>query len=75
MNTAPDDQLKAMGFIQSTSDPCVYKNSGGETFLIGVYVDDTILAGKNDKKIGEVKKALGAKFNIKDMCKLHYFLG
>ena len=43
-------------------------------FLIGVYVDDIILAGKNDKKINEVKRALGAKFNIKDMEKLHYFL-
>ena len=74
-NTTLDDQLKDMGFIQSTSDPCVYKNSGGETFLIGVYVDDIILAGKNDKIIDEVKKALGAKFNIKDMGKLHYFLG
>ena len=74
-NITLDDQLKDMGFIQSTSDPCVYKNSGGETFLIGVYVDDIILAGKNDKIIDEVKKALGAKFNIKDMGKLHYFLG
>ena len=44
-------------------------------FLIGVYVDDIILAGKTDKKINEVKRALGAKFNIKDMGKLHYFLG
>ena len=40
-----------MGFIQSNSDPCIYKNSGVETFLIGVYVDDIILAGKNDKII------------------------
>ena len=44
-------------------------------FLIGVYVDDIILAGKNDKKINELKRALGAKFNIEDMGKLHYFLG
>ena len=44
-------------------------------FLIGVYVDDIILAGKSDNKINEVKRALGAKFNIKDMGKLHYFLG
>ena len=74
-NTTFDDQLKDMGFIQPTSDPCVYKNSGRENFLIGVYVDDIILVGKSDRKIDEVKKALGAKFNIKDMGKLHYFLG
>ena len=74
-NAALDKQLKDMGFVQSASDPCVYKDSGGEMFLIGVYVDDIILAGKTDKKINEVKRALGAKFNIKDMGKLHYFLG
>ena len=44
-------------------------------FLIGVYVDDIILAGKSDKRIKEVKRALDAKFDIKDMGKLHYFLG
>jgi len=61
-----------MGFVQSTSDPCVYKNTGGEMFLIGVYVNDIILAGKSDKRIKEVKRALSAKFDIKDMGKLHY---
>lgn len=74
-NAVLDDQLRDMGFVQSASDPCVYKDSGGEMFLIGVYVDDIILAGENDKKINDVKRALGAKFNIKDMGKLHYFLG
>ena len=75
-NTVLDqDQLKNMGFVQSASDPCVYKDSGGEMFLIGVYVDDIILAGKSDKRIKEVKMALAAKFDIKDMGRLHYFLG
>ena len=57
-NTVLDDQLKDMGFVQSASDPCVYKDSGGEMFLIGVYVDDIILAGKSDKSIKEVKRLL-----------------
>ena len=74
-NTVLDDQLKNMGFVQSASDPCVYKDSGGEMFLVGVYVDDIILAGKSDKRIKEVKRALAAKFDIKDMGRLHYFLG
>ena len=72
-NTILDDQLKDMGFVQSASDPCVYKDSG-EMFLIGVYVDDIILAGKSDKRIKEVKRALDTKFDINDMGKLHYFL-
>ena len=39
------------------------------------YVDDIILAGRNDFRIKEVKDALSRKFDIKDMGKLHYFLG
>ena len=45
----------------------MYKNgSGGDIFLIGVYVDVIVLAGKTDREIGEVKTALSASFDIKD---------
>ena len=64
-----------MGFMQSVSDPCLYTDGGGDMFFIGVYVDDIILAGRSDKKISEVKDGLALKFDIKDMGKLHYFLG
>ena len=74
-NAALDNQLKKMGFVQSASDPCIYVDAGGEVFYIGIYVDDIILAGKSDKKIKEVKETLEKKFDIKDMGKLHYFLG
>ena len=74
-NTALDSHLKDIGFVQSVSDPCVYTDKEGDMFFIGVYVDDIILAGRSDKKIREVKDALARKFNIKDMGKLHYFLG
>ena len=67
-NTALDE----MGFVQSTSDPCLYINAGGDVFFIGVYVDDIILAGPNLERI---KETLSQKFYIKDMGKLHYFLG
>ena len=74
-NIALDSQLKDMGFVQSVSDPCLYTDAGGDAFFIGVYVDDIILAGCSDKKIKEVKDVLAHKFDIKDMGKLHYFLG
>ena len=76
-NTTLDTQLKKMGFVQATSDPCIYMlcDTGGEMFLLGVYVDDIILAGKGKKKIEEVKEALAKQFDIKDMERLHYFLG
>ena len=44
-NVALDAQLKNMGFVQSENDPCIYyRNTGGEMFYAGVYVDDIILA-------------------------------
>ena len=65
-----------MGFVQSTSDPCVYKkDSGGDIFIIGVYVDDIVLAGKTNRENGEVKTALSASFDIKDFGKLYHILG
>lgn len=74
-NSTLHNQLKSMGFLQTTSDPCIYRDSGGEPFFIGVYVDDIILAGDSQAKMKEVKEALAQKFDIKDMGKLHYFLG
>ena len=68
-----DCQLKAMCFAQMTSDPCLYISTG-EMFVIAVYVD-IVLAGKNDRKLSKVKKALASKFDVKYLDKLHYFLG
>ena len=51
-NVALDAQLKNMGFVQSENDPCIYyRNTGGEMFYAGVYVDDIILAGKSERKL------------------------
>ena len=81
-NTALDSHLKKMGFIQSKSDPCIYTSAGGEdeegdeeVFYIGVYVDDILLAGRDETKIQEVKRELSLKFDIKDLGKLRFFLG
>ena len=75
-NATLDTHLRDMGFTQSSSDPCIYYiNTGGDIFCLGVYVDDIILAGSSDDQIKEVKVALSQKFEIKDMGKLHHFLG
>lgn len=73
-NTALDSHLKDMGFIQSTSDPCIYVKAGGDVYL-GVYVDDIVVAARSEDSIKEVKSALSSKFDIKDMGKMHHFLG
>ena len=74
-NTVFDSHLKEMGFTQSTSDPCIYMDAGGDVFYMGVYVDDIILAGRTDDRIKEVIATLSRKFDIKDMGELHHFLG
>ena len=59
-----------------TGDPCIYvKEEGVEIFIIAVYVEDILLAGKSGQKINEVKQALAELFQMKDMGQLHYFLG
>ena len=74
-NEALDKHLKKMGFEQANSDPCIYTASGGELFLIAVYVDDIILAGRSDQRMKEVKDAIAGKFTVKDLGELHHFLG
>ena len=74
-NSALDNKLKQMGFVQAKGDPCLYLASEGEMFIIAVYVDDIVLAGKSDQRLAEVKQALANQFQVKDMGELHYFLG
>ena len=75
-NSELDKQLKSMGFIQSSSDPCIYIHiSGEEIFLIAVYVDDIILAGENDKMMRYVKNSISQKFTVTDMGQMYHFLG
>ena len=71
-----NSQLKKMHFKQLENDPCIYTlTSGGEIFVAVVYVDDIILARKSSTRIQKFVKSLSESFQIKDMGKLHYFLG
>ena len=75
-NEALNSQLKKMHFKQLENDPYIYTlTSGGEIFIAAVYVDDIILASKSSTRIQEFVKSISESFNIKDMGKLHYFLG
>ena len=75
-NEALDKHLKKMGFRQSNNDPCIYiLQSGGETFIIAVYVDDIILAGNTSESIQTFIKGIADKFEVSDMGRLHHFVG
>ena len=61
--------------MQTESDPCIYNAPGREPYLLGVYVDDIVLAAKTTGKIHEVKQGVEQKFAMKDMGRMHNFLG
>ncbi len=74
-NSALDDHLRSIGFIQTKSDPCIYIAKEGDPFLIAIYVDDILLAGQSDHRIAEVKNALSNRFDIKDLGTVDHFFG
>ena len=71
-NSTLDAYLKEMQFTQT----CIYYRKNGEDMIfIGVYVDNLILAARNEKQLNQVKEKLSSKFDIKDLGELKYFLG
>ena len=74
-NSVLDQKLKENGFVQTASNPCIYKAVSGDDFIIGIYVDDILLAGKSKERMIEVKSVLSNMFEVKDLGELNYFLG
>jgi hypothetical protein len=68
------DTLKELGFEPTEGDPCVFKHTK-EKFFISMHVDDLILATANEKLRKKVVDALAAKFRMKDLGRLHKYLG
>ena len=72
-----DEYLIALGFQKSTVDQCVYIKDTEQNVktIIAVYVDDLIIMTDADDDMTSVKEALARRFKMKDLGKLHYFLG
>lgn len=51
------------------------RKKGNLVVFVAFYVDDVILTGTYTKEIFSLKRFLDQKFKIKDLVKLHYFLG
>ena len=68
--------LQSIGFEISKADHSLYvKKTGCGLIVIVIYVDDLIITGSNKDEIANVKKVLGAKFDLKDLGELKYLLG
>jgi hypothetical protein len=63
-------------FIQSKSDYSLFTRNHGFSFIaLLVYVDDILIASNDMKSVTKLKNALDAKFKLKDLGNLKYFLG
>ena len=68
--------LQSIGFEISNVDRSLYvKKTGCGLIVIVIYVDDLIITRSNKDEIDDVKKVLGAEFDMKDLGELKYFLG
>ena len=68
--------LPSIGFTFSHADPSLFvKVSGSSHVYLLLYVDDIIITGDSEVLIAEVKVALQAEFDMKDLGDLNFFLG
>ncbi|PRQ23920.1 putative RNA-directed DNA polymerase [Rosa chinensis] len=68
--------LPSIGFKFSYANPSLFvKVSGSSRVYLLLYVDDIIITGDSEDLISEVKAALQAEFDMKDLGDLHFFLG
>ena len=74
-NAALDETLTAMGFTQTSGDPCLYRKIEKDTAFVAVYVDDLVIAGIDEEAIQTIKDQLRTNFDMKDMGQLNHFLG
>ncbi len=72
-NKTLDAALQGLGFQATPSDPSVYRSQSN--VIIGVYVDDLLLLGKDPQAIEHVKKSLARQFKIKDLGNANVCLG
>jgi hypothetical protein len=65
----------SLGFKKSVVDPNLYYHiDGNECLILVLYVDDLFVTD-SERLIVECKRALTAKFEMKDLGLMHYLLG
>ena len=75
-NEVLHEQLVDMQFVQSAVDQCLYIGKiCGSLVFVAIYFDDILIESKEIQVIQKTKELFAKKFKVKDMGKLHYFLG
>jgi hypothetical protein len=74
-NAKLDSMLKGMGFGQSPHEAVIYRRgNGGNTLLVGVYVDDLVITGTKDAEVAAFKEEMNAIFQMSDLGLLSFYL-
>ncbi|KAG7552793.1 Integrase catalytic core [Arabidopsis thaliana x Arabidopsis arenosa] len=70
------DFLLSIGFVNSLADASLFVlNKNGVRVYILVYVDDILITGNNSMEVSRIIQVLAARFSLKDLDNLSYFLG
>ena len=68
--------IQQLGFVQSTADNSFFVHAKGSLFTaLLVYVDDMVIIGNDPTCVATLKSVLDAKFGIKNLGSLKFFLG
>jgi hypothetical protein len=71
-----DSMLKGMGFGQSPHEAVIYRwGNGGNTLLVGVYVNDLVITDTKDAEVAAFKEEMKATFQMSDLGLLSFYLG
>ena len=71
-----DTAFLDIGFIPTTSDPCVYTYGRDSALtILTIYVDDILFSGANQKVVQRLEKALMDLFAMTDMDEVSLILG
>jgi hypothetical protein len=75
-NAKLDTSMRTLGFTRCQAEHAVYRRGGGsELLLVGVYVDDLIIADSSSAEISKFKAEMTKLFKMSDLGELSYYLG
>ena len=70
------DIIKSQSYQQSIKEPCIwYKTENKKLTILGIYVDDILITGEDEREISNISDALANAFKMKHMGELKEFLG
>lgn len=68
--------LLTLGFVNLVADTSLFiKRQGREIVYILVYIDDMVITGSNSILLNQVISSIAARFSLKNLGELRYFLG